>query len=310
MLAVGLGAPGVEKFLSGRAEKVVIACQNSSTSVTLSGNPTQINEIAAILDVEGIFNRKLKTDGRAYHSPHMRPCAAPYETFVANAYRSLGIERSQQHPTALMVSSVTGEPVEVIDSGYWSRNLTGSVLFDKAVAKLLEQDPNITHIVEVGPHGALAGPIRQILKDKSVNITYESTLTRNANDTESLLKLAGKLFLKNYPVDLVRANSLEHVTGYEVVPEHGQLLLNLPHYQWTYKKLLWAENRWSKEQRQQTLLRHDLLGRKIFGLTTMEPIWRNILRQKDLPWLKDHQVPHCPQNNSEAGTNVMCTDWP
>lgn len=290
MLAVGLGARDVRKYLCGREEQVVIACHNSSKSVTLSGNPKDIVEIAAELDVEGIFNRKLKTDGRAYHSPYMQPCAAPYEAFVENAYRSLGMEHSQLPPCALMVSSVTGEEIREIDAGYWSRNLTGSVLFDAAVAKMINIDSEITHIVELGPHGALAGPVRQIIQDQSANLTYESTLVRNSNGAENLLKLAGKLFLKNYPVDLLRVNSLEHSVGYELVPEHGELILDLPRYQWTYKKLLWAENRWSQEQRQQSLPRHDILGRMVFGVTSLEPVWRNVLRQKDLPWLKDHQV--------------------
>jgi len=290
MLAVGLGAVDVATYVSKRAQRVVIACHNSSKSVTLSGNPQDIAEIATELDAECIFNRKLKTDGRAYHSPQMRPCAAPYETLVANAYRNLGIEDSEIIPTALMVSSVTGEVVNSIDAGYWSRNLTGSVLFDTAVAKMLEREPGVTHIIELGPHGALAGPIRQILQDQSANVTYESTLMRNSNSVEDLLKLAGKLFLKNYPVDLLRVNTLEHATVDEVILQHGGLLVDLPRYQWTYKKLLWAENRWSQEQRHQSLPRHDILGRKVFGVTAMEPIWRNILRQKDLPWLKDHQV--------------------
>lgn len=290
MLAVGLGVVDVAKYVSKRAQEVVIACHNSSKSVTLSGSPQDIAEIATELDAEGIFNRKLKTDDRAYHSPYMRPCAVPYEKFVANAYRNLGIENSEIPPITLMVSSVTGEVVKRIDLGYWSRNLTGPVLFDTAVAKMLELEPSVTHIIELGPHGALAGPVRQILQDQSANITYEPTLMRNSHSVKNLLKLAGKLFLKNYPVNLVRMNALEHATGDEVIPQHGDLLVGLPRYQWTYKKLLWAENRCSQEQRHQTLPRHDILGRKVFGVTDMEPIWRNILRQKDLPWLKDHQV--------------------
>ena len=290
MLAVGLGSNEVGKYLAGLEGQVVIACYNSSASVTLSGDSVGIALVSQRLEADNIFNRKLMTDGRAYHSHHMKPLATLYESLVETALTRLGITRNQINRKARMISSVTGQELHGIDSGYWSRNLTGSVLFDTSLAELLRQETSLTHLLELGPHGALGGPTRQILKDCVANIIYEPTLSRNSNGVECLLQLAGKLFLKNFPVDLVSVNSIEKLTGEVTVLEHGKFLVDLPRYQWTYKKLYWAENRPSVEMRTINRARHDVLGRKVFGATDMEPVWRNILRNKDLPWLKDHQV--------------------
>lgn len=66
MLAVGMGHNAVTPYL---IEGVVIACENSPDSVTLSGDKKQINEVANnIADKQpDIFLRHLKV-GVAYHS--------------------------------------------------------------------------------------------------------------------------------------------------------------------------------------------------------------------------------------------------
>ena len=37
-------------------------------------------------------------------------------------------------------------------------------------------------------------------------------------------------------------------------------------------------------------MRHDILGGKFLGLSPNSPTWKNILRQSDVPWLKDHKL--------------------
>lgn len=66
MAAVGLGVVAVSQFLR---QGVTIACENSPTSITLSGDLDQLeNVIAAIKKAEpDVLARKLKVD-MAYHS--------------------------------------------------------------------------------------------------------------------------------------------------------------------------------------------------------------------------------------------------
>lgn len=66
MLAIGMGLKAVTPYL---IEGVVVACINSGSSVTLSGDKEQINKIADRITNEqpDIFVRRLKV-GVAYHS--------------------------------------------------------------------------------------------------------------------------------------------------------------------------------------------------------------------------------------------------
>ncbi|KNA98553.1 hypothetical protein FOXG_02884 [Fusarium oxysporum f. sp. lycopersici 4287] len=60
--------------------------------------------------------------------------------------------------------------------------------------------------------------------------------------------------------------------------------------QWDKAKKFWAESRESKEHHSPRFPRHDILGQLTIGSSLKEPTWRNVLRLKDLPWLRDHSL--------------------
>ena len=73
MLAVGLGGESVTPYL---IEGVVLACENSPDSVTLSGDQGQVKQVAERIteDKPGVLVRHLKV-GVAYHSRRFSgPC--------------------------------------------------------------------------------------------------------------------------------------------------------------------------------------------------------------------------------------------
>lgn len=298
MLAVGMGAAEVAPLISEYSGRIVAACENSPQSTTLSGDADAIEELTAKLQEAKIFARPLSVGGRAYHSHHMRDHASKYENYVQNAFNLLSLDQGSKtiHLKAKMMSSVVTEVLgpQVLSHDYWSQNLTNPVRFNGALRKLLSEDNSINQLIEIGPHTALAGPIRQIQVANGIEgVTYHSTLVRYKDATEQLLRLAGSLYLQAYPVDLERVNSIEQPrdeTLSEISVKHGQLVVDLPTYQWNYPKTLWAEPRASEEHRTKIAPRHDVLGRKIVGGVKDDPIWRNFLRQKDLPWLAHHQV--------------------
>jgi acyl transferase domain-containing protein len=82
MLAVSLGADSVERYIKGLEGQVTIACPNSPSSVTLSGDQEVVERVRLRLEADQIFARLLKTNGKAYHSHHMRPISAKYESLV------------------------------------------------------------------------------------------------------------------------------------------------------------------------------------------------------------------------------------
>lgn len=292
MLAVGLGAADVAKWLPSDTEKICIACENSPGSVTLSGDATAISELARTMKEEGIFAQELKT-GRAYHSPHMAVVGEAYDIMLPQQLASLTDEdMSWRQPRSPMISSVSGEEIigDSVSPKYWSKNLRERVLFDAAVSRIGSNQKfnHITSFIEVGCHSALARAFKQI---NLANRTYIPSLQRGQNDADQLLAVAGSLFLADYPVDLREVN-LDLAAGPSSIRKTAaqNLLVDLPPYQWNYEKKYWAEPRASAEARSRTHARHDLLGTRVPGLSNACRVWRNVLRHRDVPWLKDHNL--------------------
>ncbi|CAN8101888.1 unnamed protein product [Discula destructiva] len=303
MLAVGLGNHAMQQYLADLQGKVVIACDNSPELVTLSGDREAIVTVQARLRADVIFHCAVKTSGKAYHSHHMSNAATELVDLIRESKRRSQIQSPRLDTTARMVSSTTGKILEEIDDQYWSRNLQSPVLFNQAMQTALTEESfsEVDLLIEVGPHSALSGPIKQIrrkLEGSSDKIEYIPTLIRHEDSSVRLLKVAGELFLRNYKAlrkeRVTSAYFDDKQTSNTGTEDHGRskgsVIVDLPPYQWNYARQLWAESRSSREQRQLSFPRHDLLGQRIAGGSLSEPSWRNVLRIRDLPWLKDHSL--------------------
>ncbi|KAK7920443.1 hypothetical protein PG985_008465 [Apiospora marii] len=302
MLAVGLGALEVEKYLDEEVAngKVVIACHNSPAAVTLSGDTDAVDAVKSRLDRDGVFARIVRTSGKAYHSHHMIPVVAKYESLLraSNASISHYPRESELTHEAKMVSSVTNNVLPSdshLDETYWSSNLRSPVLFNQAVHTIMTSDEfaDVDLLIEIGPHSAMAGPIKQSKVElKNEKLEYLPTLLRDTDSALQLLKLAGELFLRGYPIRKERVTNayVDPLRGRSKGTARGLTIVDLPPYQWNYTRSLWAESRASQEQRQPRYPRHDVLGQLVVGCSLAEPTWRNILRQRDLPWLKHHSL--------------------
>jgi acyl transferase domain-containing protein len=293
MLAVGIGAEEITPLLEN-SRSVVIACHNSPRSVTLSGDVTEIMALKQSFDAKGLFARKLATGGNAYHSSHMNNVAEQYEKDLMSILPNLpkgNVLRSYK----TFISSVTGrEYTGTATARYWRRNLVSPVLFNQAIGSVaVSTETNLW--VEIGPHSALQGPIRQILEHHGIwnSTDYIPTLLRNSNGADCLLNTVGKLFTRGLDVRMERVNSIQILdvkTNMIISARKGRTIPDLPSYQWQYGPLLYRENRWQREWRLRSHPRHDILGSRMPGGNLNAPMWRNILRHKDLPWLNDHKV--------------------
>jgi acyl transferase domain-containing protein len=111
MLAVGLGVDEVTPYMQGWEHEVTIAAINSPGSVTLSGKSSAIDQISSAMTDSGVFNRKLKTGGNAYHSHHMLPIGQDYVEMLSKGTPSqnkLNVDDpKQRYRDALWISSVT-----------------------------------------------------------------------------------------------------------------------------------------------------------------------------------------------------------
>ncbi len=108
MLAAGSGEDEIQEYLRRvTAGKVSVACINSPSSVTVSGDAAGIDELYAMLINDRIFARKLKVDV-AYHSHHMQSIAKDY----LQSLQHIQTTKSTSTDNVRMFSSLTGRLVE------------------------------------------------------------------------------------------------------------------------------------------------------------------------------------------------------
>ena len=278
MLAVGRGAEAAETYL---VDGVSIACHNSPESVTLSGRESSIDMIATKLKDDGIFARKLPTSGVAYHSHLVEPARAYFAEHC-----NVLIDHRERQAACPMYSDVTMKAVvaEDVDVEYWAKTIPYPACFNQAFQEMVRTQPEINMVIEIGPHSALSGPIRQIRSSLGMNekLEYLPSILRGRNNVENMLDLAGQLFLRDYPINLRQVNS----NGDGFV----RTLHDLPRYQWNYGRAPWIENRISNDINFRRHQRHDLLGSRLPGCSAYSPIWRNVLYLDSIPWLRDHKM--------------------
>lgn len=190
-----------------------------------------------------------------------------------------------KRPTVAFVSSVTGEPLSEahdFSAEYWQQNLENPVLFRQAVSKLLQGGPSTTSVhIEVGPHSALAGPLKQIYNEHRLQVPYTSVLKRASSDSRALLAAVGHL----------------HCLGIKVrlpVPDDdssaARPLTDLPPYPWDLSRTYWTQSRSLWEWQSPRAPSHELLGQRVRHVSDSCPQWRCVLSLESVPWIADHRV--------------------
>ncbi|KAI9741637.1 MAG: polyketide synthase [Cirrosporium novae-zelandiae] len=293
MIAVGLGQDETEKRIAQvTLGKIIVACVNSPSSVTVSGDTPAIEELQTILEAEKVFARRLNVDA-AYHSHHMRLISDEYYDHLRD------IQAPKELGNTIFSSSVTGKRIESVSEigpDYWVRNMVQPVLFSSSLHNMClsraSKDPtknghSVDVLVEIGPHSALAGPIRQTLtlpELKDLPISYTSCLVRKVDAVKTMQDMACVLLSKGYRVNM---NAVNFPTG---APPDLQVVTDLPTYPWSHKIEHWQESRLNREHRLRTESPHDLLGVPQVGMNPSLPTWRHFIRPSDIPWVRDHVV--------------------
>ncbi|KAF2215724.1 hypothetical protein CERZMDRAFT_109614 [Cercospora zeae-maydis SCOH1-5] len=315
MMAVAMSENEVQSYLTALTRGVaVVACVNSPKSLTISGDLEAIDELQSVLDKEKIFARKLAVE-MAYHSPHMAIVADEYRDLLQSVTPRLHTkaEETADENDVEFFSSVFGRKADLDELGaeYWVSNLLGQVKFADSLRLLCLGTTDVHSrgkarqrrkragaaakvtvdiLVEVGPHSALAGPIKQILKADAIISnsapTYASALVRQSSAVTTALTLAGSLFSAGYPVDMTAINHTEDIS----IGCTAQPLVDLPPYPWNHSYKYWGEPRISKVYRNRKFPRTDLLGALDRNSSRFEPRWRNYIRLSEIPWVRDHRV--------------------
>ena len=179
MAAVGLGAAKATAFLEAGGDActgVVIGCDNSPSSVTLSGPADAVRAAVTALSADGVFARELNTYGVAYHSPALASVAAALEKRVAEVLPSPRPRPSSWISTAFAPGDEAAPPLA--DAAYHAASYTRPVLFTAAVAAV----PDGALLLEVGPHALLRSPLRQC----NATLVYVATMKKGDPAVESL----------------------------------------------------------------------------------------------------------------------------
>lgn len=308
MLAVGLGsealAPYLDKVHSQFAGELVVACLNSPRSSTVSGDVHKVDALQKVLEADGLFARKLKVPN-AYHSAHMQEFAEEYVRLVGKLHAP--IERPQ--PPVIMFSSVTGEAIEedCLSIDYWTKNLLHPVRFSDALAALCFSRTTKTQatlradaaganvfadvLIELGPHGALQGAIRDVLAAhaEGVAVAFLPALDRTVPGADVFLTTMGHLNARGYPININDINNSATATASEG-HRPPRLLPEIPGYQFNHSNKFWYESRLSQNYRLRKEIRHDLFGAPVPDWDVTAPRFRNFIRISEQPWLRDHVV--------------------
>ena len=285
MLAVGLSEQEALEYIARAPQskgKLVVACVNSPSSVTISGDRSAILGLQSTLEIRRVFVRRLGV-GTAYHSHHMECIADEYRTLLQ------GINPRKSHSVDFF-SSVTGRRMSghLLDASYWVRNMVSQVRFLEAISELCDSVSARGRVIllEIGPHAALAGPIKQTvasLESLPQAVDYVSTLVRDQDAVSAMLAFAGELFTKGGPINLDDVN----------FPQPGRrrhVLTDLPPYPWAHTVRHWHEPRISQSYRKRMHPRHHLLGVQCPDSSSIEPRWSHRVRVSELPWIIGHVV--------------------
>ncbi|WQF90272.1 Putative Acyl transferase domain superfamily, phosphopantetheine binding ACP domain, thiolase [Colletotrichum destructivum] len=304
MMALGLGQEAATAMITraGVGSQACIACVNSPSSVTISGDLAGVEKLRAVAEEEGVFSRMLHVD-TAYHSFHMQMVAQDY----MEAIQHLTIEPAASRSRSIrMHTSVTGSLVQDPDelgAAHWVRNLVSPVLFEAAIQDVVRprltqdttankrrRDNAVDLLVEIGPHAALQGPSLQSLKAIGVtNVPYYSVLSRNLDGVETALRLAGTLFTHGVPVRFSAVNQ-DDDGGAAAARGRTRQLVRLPSYQWNHTQKYWAESRLARELRLRDHGARGLLGAPCPVTSTQERVWRGFLRPAEEAWVGDHKI--------------------
>ncbi|EFR04190.1 hypothetical protein MGYG_07197 [Nannizzia gypsea CBS 118893] len=291
-------APYMQEVHHNMSGELIIACYNSPISNTISGDETMVDALKILLDANDIFARKLAVSN-AYHSNHMDAAATAYFTLLGDLKSDDKISYSTD---IAMFSSVTGQltGVDELESAkYWVDNLVSPVNFTKSLTSACFQPIRkgqkpvsinnsaenifLHDILEIGPHGALQGPIKQCIAAHiySAPINYITILNRNNPGLHNALSVPATLKCRGYPINLHKSNP--------IIDHHiPQRLVDLPPYSFNHTSRIWFESRLTKNFRLREHPVHDIFGVPVDDWNADEPRWRNVIRVHENPWLKEH----------------------
>ncbi|PYH87097.1 polyketide synthase [Aspergillus uvarum CBS 121591] len=299
MLVAGSSRKRISDYidrLRQETECLVVACVNSPCSVTISGDLAALSRLEDFLNADEIVTRRVKVT-HAFHSYHVHAVADALQDALADIIGADDSDTIKPCYGVIYTSPRTGTRFVDInklrDPTHWVSGMKYCVEFESAFREMCSneelQTQEIDKIIEIGPHGALGGPIQQNLQQipelAALDISYVPCLVRGKSAVNTMQLLALDLLQAGYNVDL---NEINFPHGSEAA--RLQVLVDLPTYPWNHQTRYWKEPRDSRAARRRNSPVNDLIGFQEPLSPPFARSWQHNLRVSEVPWLRDHVV--------------------
>ncbi|MFJ1767917.1 type I polyketide synthase [Amycolatopsis sp. NPDC088138] len=163
---------------------VAVAAVNGPAAVVVSGAAGAVADLTSELEATGHRTVRLGVS-HAFHSPLMEPMLAEFGEIAAGlAYSAPGIP---------IVSTLTGELIDVSGPEYWVEHVRGTVRFGDGIAALRAQ--GVDTFVELGPAGVLTSMARECLPGDDV-VELIPALRRNAPEETAIATAVARLYVR------------------------------------------------------------------------------------------------------------------
>ncbi|WP_327277943.1 acyltransferase domain-containing protein [Streptomyces sp. NBC_01224] len=212
MVAVEASEQEVRDLL-GAGSGLSIAAVNGPSSVVLSGDRDEVQDIVALWTKQGRRHKELRTS-HAFHSAHMDAMLDDLRTVAANlTLRPAEID---------LVSAVTGAPLtteQALSPDYWTRHVRETVRFAETVRRL--HDDRAGTFLEIGPDGVLTALAQDCLTGRGdlEPPLLVATQHRDRSPVRALFTALAELHVHGLPVDWA-----------EVFAGRGARLADVPTY--------------------------------------------------------------------------------
>ncbi|MGO1055502.1 type I polyketide synthase [Crossiella sp. CA198] len=165
-----------------------IAAYNSPTHTVASGSPEHIDQLAELLQAQGIKTQKLHV-AHAFHSAHTEQILPEFTKHAATL--------SYHPPTIPIISNLTGTLAtqeQLTDPGYWAQLIRQPVHFGPGITTL--ETLGATTYLELGPDTTLA-----TLANHNTTALITATLNRNHPEPNTLTTALAQAHLHGHPLN-------------------------------------------------------------------------------------------------------------
>ncbi|GAM27561.1 hypothetical protein SAMD00019534_107370 [Acytostelium subglobosum LB1] len=253
----------------GLAGQIVIAGNNSSKSVGISGSNAAMETFMNIMKDEHVAFKPIRINA-GFHSYLMDTIKDEFFKLFPNITLSC--------PKVPFYSTTTGQLIDssnyqTLGVNYWWSNLRETVMFKEALTELMNRE-EMDCFLEISAHPIISYFVNHMIRERSTNHVILSTMSRDASNHDTIMSLLSKLYVNGYS------------TNWEALYRRRRhTALRLPARRWNMDTY-WIESAQSMTDRLAMPKRSSLTRR----LVSLSPSFEVTMDSSRFKYLADHQI--------------------